>query len=231
MALLVVHGLLHLLGMDHEVEAEAEHDGGARARAPRPLPPPDRRSGSAAPGPAIPAVTTVGLPRPSTGSSSPSSSSCSVVSGVPGPGRDQPRPDLARSRPRRCVDEGRRGARAAGAAGRAPRAVPEPGAAARAHLPAGLGHPRRACWPTSWFGAARGARRHRLRGGGHLRPLRGGAQELGRPQPRAGGPASRAPIVSAVVRFPPVRAVSAVLIGLANLLIGRAEARAAGGPT
>ena len=30
-----------------------------------------------------------------------------------------------------------------------------------------------------------------------------------------------APIVSAVVRFPPVRAVSTVLIGLANLLIGR----------
>ncbi len=30
-----------------------------------------------------------------------------------------------------------------------------------------------------------------------------------------------APIVSAVVRFPPVRAVSAVLIGLANLMIGR----------
>jgi putative hemolysin len=30
-----------------------------------------------------------------------------------------------------------------------------------------------------------------------------------------------APIVSAVVRFPPIRAVSAVLIGLANLMIGR----------
>jgi len=33
-----------------------------------------------------------------------------------------------------------------------------------------------------------------------------------------------APIVAALVRFPPVRAVSSVLIGLANLLIGRAGA-------
>ena len=41
-----------------------------------------------------------------------------------------------------------------------------------------------------------------------------------------------APIVTALVRFPPIRVVSSLLIGLANLIIGRsgAEARTASGP-
>ena len=51
MALLVVHGLLHLLGMDHEVEAEAERMERRERDPPGPLPPVGRE-------PEPPVVTT-----------------------------------------------------------------------------------------------------------------------------------------------------------------------------
>ncbi len=80
---------------------------------------------------------------------------------------------------------------AAGPPGRAPRAVLEPGPAAGAHLPAGLGHPGRRPGRAAGSAPLGGLGRHRLRGGGDLRPLRGGAEELGRAQPRAGRPVQR----------------------------------------
>ena len=70
------------------------------------------------------------------------------------------------------------------------------------------------------FGGLRGARRHRVRDRRHLRLLRGGAQELGGAEPRAGRRCSARRSCRALIRFPPIRWISGLLIGLANLIIG-----------
>src|SRR5271166_5979457 len=140
--------------------------------------------------------------------------------GVPGPLRDQPGPHLPGQGPGPARRTPARGSPAR-SAGRTPRAVLEPGPAAGADLPAGLGHPGRG----AGLGLARGprgARGHRLRGGRHLRPLRGGPKNWAVHNPERAALIA-APIVYAVVRFPLVRGISWVLIGLANLLIGRGD--------
>ena len=186
MALLVVHGLLHLLGMDHEDDAEAERMEALERR----LLASTSRFVPGAPRCRESVIAATGLPAGRLVAPRSSSSSCWLASGVLALAETS-LVRTSRVKAKALLDDQRRGAR---------------------QLVRLVEHPEQFLNPilllvlicqlvsatlvgvlaAQWLGGARGRGRHRLRGGGDLRLLRGRARRTG-PCTTPSGPPSSAP--------------------------------------
>ena len=203
MALLVVHGLLHLLGMDHEEDDEAEAMEAPRARAAGAFHQAESSARHAG-----------GLCSPPRQSRTTDSSTRARRGGRSagrvrraGAGRDEPR---AHQRAKALSLEEHRRRGADWCDWWSTRAISSTASCCSSSSANWCRDFGRASWPERFSGPG-GARGDLLRSRGDLRLRRGAPEELGRPQPRAFGP-FRPPFVSAsVVRFPPVRLISSGL--------------------